>query len=105
MFVQQLVQSECFFFILYVQQLVRSECLCSRYVCVQGLLKLDHCFVKPKYEDAEVIEVQAGEKRMKIVMAPGRQQPFIKGVNLAYFGGYSLKRGARGLFTQSFEHI
>jgi len=27
--------------------------------------------VKPKNEDAEVIEVQAGDKKMKIVMAPG----------------------------------
>ena len=41
------------------------------YLLFQGLLKLDHCFVKPKNEDAEVIEVQAGDKKMKIVMAPG----------------------------------
>ena len=38
---------------------------------VKGLLKLEHCFTPPKNEDAEIIEVQAGDKKLKIVMAPG----------------------------------
>ena len=32
---------------------------------------MEHCFTKPKNEEAEVIEVQAGDKKLKIVMAPG----------------------------------
>lgn len=39
-------------------------------LAIQGLLKLEHCFTPPKNEEAEVIEVQAGDKKMKIVMAP-----------------------------------
>jgi len=39
-------------------------------LAIQGLLKLEHCFTPPKNADAEVIEVQAGDKKMKIVMAP-----------------------------------
>ena len=48
----------------------------------QGLLKLEHCFTPPKNADAEVIEVQAGDKKMKIVMAPG--WPFLYGGIQAY---------------------
>jgi hypothetical protein len=43
---------------------------------VKGLLRLDHCFVKPKNEDAEVIEVDVGGEKKKIVMAPGRAMVF-----------------------------
>jgi hypothetical protein len=43
-----------------------------RLYSVKGLLRLDHCFVKPKNEDAEVIEVDVGGEKKKIVMAPGR---------------------------------
>jgi hypothetical protein len=42
-----------------------------RFYSVKGLLRLDHCFVKPKNEDAEVIEVDVGGEKKKIVMAPG----------------------------------
>ena len=41
-------------------------------LAVQGLLRLDHCFVSPNNEDAEVIEVVTGDdQKKKIVMAPG----------------------------------
>ncbi len=44
-------------------------------ICLnQGLLRLDHCFVKPKNEDAEVIEVDVGGEKKKIVMAPGKKR-------------------------------
>jgi len=39
-------------------------------LAVQGLLRLDHCFVKPGNEEAEVLEVVAGEEKKKIVLAP-----------------------------------
>ena len=39
-------------------------------LAVQGLLRLDHCFVKPNNEEAEVLEVVAGEEKKKIVLAP-----------------------------------
>ena len=42
---------------------------------MKGLLRLDHCFVKPKNEDAEVIEVDVGGEKKKIVMAPGKNIP------------------------------
>ncbi|XP_023326591.1 uncharacterized protein LOC111700016 [Eurytemora carolleeae] len=54
---------------------------------IQGLLKLDHCFVKPKNEDAEVIEVQAGDKKMKIVMAPDESMKS-EHDTVAYRSGY-----------------
>ena len=39
-------------------------------LAVQGLLRLDHCFVKPSNDEAEVLEVVAGEEKKKIVLAP-----------------------------------
>jgi hypothetical protein len=48
-----------------------------RLYSVKGLLRLDHCFVKPKNEDAEVIEVDVGGEKKKIVMAPGRPRVFL----------------------------
>ena len=39
-------------------------------LAVQGLLRLDHCFVKPNNEEAEVLEVVAGEEKKKVVLAP-----------------------------------
>jgi hypothetical protein len=44
-------------------------------------LRLDHCFVKPKNEDAEVIEVDVGGEKKKIVMAPGKNIQHIIEVN------------------------
>ena len=41
----------------------------------QGLLRLDHCFVTPKNEEATVLEVDVGkEQKGKVVMAPGDGQ-------------------------------
>jgi hypothetical protein len=42
-------------------------------------LRLDHCFVKPKNEDAEVIEVDVGGEKKKIVMAPGMNRLLTRG--------------------------
>jgi len=39
-------------------------------LAVQGLLRLDHCFIKPNNDEAEVLEVVAGEETKKIVLAP-----------------------------------
>ena len=56
---------------------------------IQGLLKLEHCFTKPKNEEAEVIEVQAGDKKLKIVMAPGNSVVYTYSAqNLFFFPGY-----------------
>ena len=37
---------------------------------VQGLLRLEHCFIKPNNEEAEVMEVQVGDEKKTIVLAP-----------------------------------
>ena len=40
-------------------------------LAVQGLLRLEHCFIKPNNDEAEIMEVQVGEEKKKIVLAPG----------------------------------
>ena len=45
-------------------------------------MRLDHCFVKPKNEDAEVIEVDVGGEKKQIVMAPGKNNLFLASVML-----------------------
>ena len=42
-------------------------------LAVQGLLRLDHCFVKPSNDDAEVIEVEKDGQKSHIVLAPSEQ--------------------------------
>ena len=39
-------------------------------LAVQGLLRLEHSFTKPNNDDAEVLEVQVGEEKKKIILAP-----------------------------------
>ena len=39
-------------------------------LAVQGLLRLEHSFTKPNNDDAEVLEVQVGDEKKKIVLAP-----------------------------------
>ena len=39
-------------------------------LAVQGLLRLEHCFIKPNNDEAEVMEVQVGDEKKKIVLAP-----------------------------------
>ena len=43
-------------------------------MAVQGLLRLDHCFIRANNDDAEVVEVQVGEETKKIVLAPDLSQ-------------------------------
>ena len=35
-------------------------------LAVQGLLRLEHCFIKPNNDEAEIMEVQVGEEKKKI---------------------------------------
>ena len=60
-------------------------------LAVQGLLRLEHCFTKPKNDEAEVMEVQVGEEKKKIVLAPdcdtGKSEHDMVGYKLGYDTG------------------
>merc|ERR1719412_2746669 len=56
-------------------------------LAVQGLLRLEHCFIKPTNDEAEVIEVQVGEKK-KIVLAPDAETGKSEHDMVGYKSGY-----------------
>lgn len=59
-------------------------------LAVQGLLRLEHCFQKPNNDEAEVIEVQVGDEKKKIVLAPDemeRSEHDMVGYKLGYETG------------------
>ena len=57
-------------------------------LAVQGLLKLEHCFVKPNNDEAETIEVQVGDEKKKIVMAPSDPSKKSEHDMVGYKSGY-----------------
>ena len=57
-------------------------------LAVQGLLRLEHCFQKPNNDEAEVIEVQVGEEKKKIVLAPDGETGKSEHDMVGYKSGY-----------------
>lgn len=55
-------------------------------LAVQGLLRLDHCFVAPTNEEAETITVQKDGKEETLIMAPGTERS--EHDMVAYKAGY-----------------
>ena len=68
----------------------RSVTITKPYLAaLQGLLRLDHCFVTPKNEEATVLEVDVGkDQKGKVVMAPGDGQTRSEHDQVSYKSGY-----------------
>merc|ERR1712130_594069 len=57
-------------------------------LAVQGLLRLEHCFIKSNNDDAEVMEVQVGEEKKKITLAPDNDMGKSEHDMVGYKAGY-----------------